>query len=111
MNGIVNDWMRPGAHVTRIELSPDLLTSDGVLSWVSVRNPVPEDCQICRVTTNPKNGRIVVYAMSERFPPRRPNSPPELFDPEVDVPATGGAYWPFLNDVREWMQQDPNRND
>lgn len=109
MGHVINDWMRPGAQIARVELSPELLTSDGVLSWVSVANPIPEDAVIRRVATNSANGKTVVYIESSQFPPRRPNMPPPLFDPQVDVPMSGGAYWPFLSTVREWMEQDPNR--
>ena len=111
MNGILDDWMRPGARVARIELDPELLTEDGVLTALSVANPLPDDVEIKRVTTNQKNGMMVVYVQSANFAPRMPQTQPQMIDPQITQGLKGASPWTFLWAVRHWMQLDPNRND
>jgi len=111
MMSVVETWMRPGARVARVEIHPDLLTEDGILTSVCVGNPLPADVEIRRVATNRANGMTVVYLESDHFVPRRPNSQPEMIDPQVTPAIAGGAPWTFLWTVRQWMQQDPNRGD
>jgi hypothetical protein len=111
MNGIIEDWMRPGARVARIELDPDLLTEDGVLTSLTVANPLPDDVEIKRVAVDQKTRKTVVYVQSASFAPRMPQTQPQIIDPQIAPALSGGSPWTFLWTVRQWMLQDPNRND
>ena len=111
MGSDFQDWMVAGARVARIELSPELLTIDGVETPVTIDTPLPEDIQIKRVASDRATGKTVVYVTSAAFEPRAQNAQAAVFDPGVSVDLESGMEWPFLTQVREWVDHDPNHND